>query len=116
MFLLTACAEISRHKKATKLSLAVLPFAVFQFCTSLGSGGKGAGFERNLAPNWEASNGVGADGVGAKFPISETGIGGVKTYRTSGSKRVRLAVPRGQKLAIFAKIGNFCYSLAPISY
>ena len=34
----------------------------------------------------------------------------------SGSKRVRLAVPRGQKLPIFANIGNFCYSLALISY
>ena len=29
MFLLTPCAEISKHKKTTKFSLAVLPFAVF---------------------------------------------------------------------------------------
>ena len=33
-----------------------------------------------------------------------------------GSQRARLAVPCGQKLAIFAKFGNFCYSLALISY
>ena len=33
MFLLTPCAEISQHKKTkTKFSLAVLPFAAFQFC------------------------------------------------------------------------------------
>ena len=42
-------------------------------------------------------------------------FGDLKT--SSGSKRVRLAVPRGQKLAIFFfKIGKFCHSLALISY
>ena len=35
MFLLTACAKFSQHKKATKLSLAVLPFAVFQLCPTI---------------------------------------------------------------------------------
>ena len=55
-------------KTTTKFSLAVLPFAVFLFCSDPGAF-LGTTKETKTTFYREVLHGVGADGVGMKFPI-----------------------------------------------